>query len=131
MAKVVGGFGSSHSPLMSLLSGELWESQAQNDPRNNGLVMMPEGRRVPYDELLANADPAIATLVNREVFEERIDNLQVGLDELKRRFVETKPDVVVMIGDDQDEFFFDDNMPMINVYWGETIRMVPRRSVRT
>src|SRR5688572_14025489 len=126
MAKVVGGFGSSHSPLMSLLTGELWESQAQNDPRNNGLVMMPEGKRVDYDVLLANADSSIATMVNREVFEQRIDNLQEGLDELQRRFVETKPDVVVMIGDDQDEFFFDDNMPMINVYWGETIRLVPR-----
>jgi 3-O-methylgallate 3,4-dioxygenase len=111
---------------MSLLSGELWESQAQNDPRNRGLVKMPEGKRVDYDELLAGADPAIATMVNREVFEEHIDALQAGLDELKKRFVETKPDVVVMIGDDQDEFFFDDNMPMINVYWGETIRMVPR-----
>jgi len=126
MAKVVGGFASSHTPLMSLLTGELWESQAQNDPRNPALVMMPEGRRVDYDELLANADASIATLVNREVFEQRIDNIQEGLDELKRRFVDTKPDVVVMIGDDQDEFFFDDNMPMINVYWGETIRLVPR-----
>jgi hypothetical protein len=61
---------------MSLLSGELWESQAQNDPRNNGLVRMPEGKRVSYDELLSGADPAIATLINREVFEERIDALQ-------------------------------------------------------
>lgn len=126
MAKIVGGFASSHSPLMSLLSGELWESQAQNDVRNGELVKMPEGQRVTYDELLASADPAIATIVNREVFDQKIESLQSGLDELKRRFGETKPDVVVMIGDDQSEFFFDDNMPMINVYWGDTIRMVPR-----
>ena len=126
MAKVVGGFGSSHSPLMSLLSGELWEIHARNDPRNGELVKMPEGERVTYDELLAKADPAIATMVNREIFDQKISSLQDGLDELKRRFRETRPDVVVMIGDDQSEFFFDDNMPMINVYWGKSIRMVPR-----
>ena len=126
MAKVVGGFGSSHSPLMSLLDGELWEIHAQNDPRNGELVQMPAGKRVTYDELLAGADPAIATVVNREVFDQRIDSLQTGMDELQRRFVDAAPDVVVMIGDDQSEFFFDDNYPMINVYWGESIRMVPR-----
>jgi hypothetical protein len=31
-----------------------------------------------------------------------------------------------MFGDDQSEFFFDDNMPMINVYWGEEVQLVPR-----
>jgi hypothetical protein len=112
---------------MSLLSGELWEIHAQNDPRNRELVKMPEGKRVTYDELLATADPAIATVVNREVFDQRIDALQSGMDELQRRFVDAAPDVVVMVDDDQSEFFFDDNYPMINVYWGETIRMVPRQ----
>ena len=80
MAKVVGGFRSSHSPLMSLLSGELWEIHAQNDPRNGELVKMPEGKRVTYDELLTQADPAIATVVNREVFDQRIDALQSERD---------------------------------------------------
>jgi len=126
MAKVVGGFGSSHTPLMSLTTPELWESQAQNDPKNPELVKMPEGKRVTYDELLAGADPEIAKVVNREVFEQKIESIQEGLDDLNKRFAETKPDVVVMFGDDQAEFFFDDNMPMINVYWGETVQLVPR-----
>ncbi|HEX5139667.1 MAG TPA: hypothetical protein VFX19_01860, partial [Dehalococcoidia bacterium] len=111
---------------MSLLSGELWEIHAKNDPRNGELVAMPAGQRVTYDELLTRADPKIATSINREVFDQKIDSLQAGMDELNRRFGEIKPDVVVMVGDDQSEFFFDDNYPMINVYWGETIRMVPR-----
>jgi Catalytic LigB subunit of aromatic ring-opening dioxygenase len=126
MAKIIAGFGSSHSPLMSLTTGELWETHARNDPRNRELVQMPAGKRVTYDQLLAGADTAIATMINREVFDRRIDALQDGMDELQRRFVDTKPDVVVMFGDDQSEFFFDDNYPMINVYWGEKIRMVPR-----
>jgi 3-O-methylgallate 3,4-dioxygenase len=111
---------------MSLTTGELWETHAKNDPRNRELVQMPSGKRVTYDELLAGADPEIAKVVNREMFDQRIEALQDGLDELNKRFSETRPDVVVMFGDDQSEFFFDDNMPMINVYWGETIQMVPR-----
>jgi hypothetical protein len=111
---------------MSLKSGELWETHAQNDPRNRELVKMPEGKRVTWDELLASADPEIAKVVNREMFDQRIEALQDGLDDLNKRFGETKPDVVVMFGDDQSEFFFDDNYPMINVYWGETVQLVPR-----
>ena len=36
--------------------------------------------------------------------------------------------MVVMFGDDQGEFFFDDNYPSINLYWGDTIKMIPRTS---
>ena len=125
MAKVVGGFASSHSPLMSL-TGELWEMHAKNDLRNRELVKMPEGKRVTYDELLAGADPKIAKMINREVFDGRVDHIQKGLDELDTRFGQTDIDVMIMFGDDQSEFFFEDNMPSINLYWGDTIKMLPR-----
>ncbi len=72
------------------------------------------------------ADPEIAKVVNREVFDQRIEALQEGLDDLTSASPTRSPDVVVMFGDDQSEFFFDDNMPMINVYWGETVQLVPR-----
>jgi 3-O-methylgallate 3,4-dioxygenase len=125
MAKIVGGFGSSHSPLMSLPSN-LWSVHAQNDVRNGELVAMPAGKRVTYDELAAQADPAIATMVNLETFDQRVDSIQAGLDELKQRFSDTRPDVVVMFGDDQSEFFFHDNYPTINLYYGETVKLIPR-----
>jgi hypothetical protein len=111
---------------MSLKTAALWESQAEGDYRNPELVQVSSGKRVSYDELLAGADPEIAKVVNREVFEQRIEAIQEGLDDLNTRFAETSPDVVVMFGDDQAEFFFDDNMPMINVYWGDTVQLVPR-----
>jgi hypothetical protein len=125
MAKIVGGFASSHSPLMSL-TGPLWAVHAENDVRNRELVKMPEGKRVTYDELLTLADPEISKVVNIEKFDQRVENIQKGLDDLKGRFTDTDPDVVVMFGDDQSEFFFDDNMPSINVYWGKTIKLLPR-----
>jgi hypothetical protein len=109
------------------LPSHLWGVHAENDVRNGELVKMPEGKRVTYDELLASADPKIASFCNMETFDRRVEAIQEGLDELKKRFSETKPDVVVMIGDDQSEFFFDDNMPTINLYWGDSIKMIPRK----
>jgi hypothetical protein len=125
MARIVGGFSSGHTPLMSV-PGEMWGVYAQNDPRNRELVKMPEGRRVTYDELLAEADPAIAKQINEETFVRKFNNIQVGLNELNQRFGEINPDVVVMFGDDQSELFFDDNYPSINVYWGDTMKILPR-----
>jgi hypothetical protein len=125
MAKIVGGFGTSHTPLMSL-PGTLWTTYAQGDPRNGELITVPAGKRVSYDELLAQADPRIRDVVNEAKFIERANNIQAGLDEVQRRFVATDPDVVVMIGDDQSEWFFNDNYPTINVYWGDSVKLIPR-----
>ena len=125
MAKIVGGFGSGHTPLMSV-PGELWGVYAQRDPQNRELILPPSGKRVTYDELLAAADPSIARQINEETFIEKFANIQAGLDELNTRFSQVNPDVVVMFGDDQSELFFDDNYPSINVYWGDTMKMLPR-----
>lgn len=125
MARIVGGFSSSHTPLMSL-PGELWGEYARNDANIRDLVQPPDCRRVTYQELLASADPAIAKAINVETFKRRAEAIQKGLNELQRRFEETNPDVVVMFGDDQEEVFFYDNYPTINVYWGETYKMLPR-----
>ena len=108
MARIVGGFGSGHTPLMSV-PGEMWAVYAQNDPRNRELITVPEGKRVSYDDLLAQADPKIKDQVNTETFVRKFANIQKGLDELDTRFGQVNPDVVVMFGDDQHELFFDDN----------------------
>jgi 3-O-methylgallate 3,4-dioxygenase len=126
MAEIVAGFGSSHSPLMSL-TGQLWHEYASTaDPKNRELVMPPNGRRVKYDELLAEADPAIAKIANVETFNRRVENIQAGLNSLGKTFGDVNPDVVVMFGDDQHELMYYDNYPSISLYWGKTIKMIPR-----
>jgi 3-O-methylgallate 3,4-dioxygenase len=108
------------------MPGEDWGKRGEQDRRNRELIKMPEGRRVTYDELEKLADPEIAKQINVETFIMKEESIQRGLDELETRFVQTDADVVVMFGDDQSEFFFDDNMPSINVYWGEKIHVLPR-----
>src|SRR5438132_7632658 len=127
MAQIIGGFASSHTPLM-YMEGKDWGKRGEQDRRNRELVKMPEGKRVTFDELLALADPAIAKQINEETFIRKEESIQRGLDELEKRFSQSNPDVVVMFGDDQSEFFFDDNMPTINVYWGDSIHILPRGS---
>ena len=39
---------------------------------------------------------------------------------------QTRPDVLVVIGDDQRELFLDDGMPAMAVYWGKEIDCIPR-----
>lgn len=128
MTKVVGGFASSHSPLMSL-PGDLWRLRSEADKHNRELITVPEGKRVTYEQLLAQADPSIAKVVNVETFNRKEESIQKGLDELETRFGQTDVDVVVMFGDDQGEFFFEDNYPTINIYWGESIKVLPRPGV--
>jgi hypothetical protein len=116
---------------MSLTNPEHWFASGVSDRRNSELVRPPRCERVTYDELLAGADPKIASLINEETFSARIENIQAGQNELRERFRQTNPDIVVMFGSDQSEFFFDDNYPTISVYWGDIIKMkqrLPRNS---
>jgi 3-O-methylgallate 3,4-dioxygenase len=51
---------------------------------------------------------------------------QRALDELSFTLRSAKPDITVIISDDQDEWFYEGNMPALSVYWGETAPVIPR-----
>jgi hypothetical protein len=126
MARIVAGFASSHTPLMSL-PGQDWAKRAEDDKKNRELIRPTDGAHVNYDELLAAADPRIAAEhIHEDVFTEKFAHIQRSLDALKDSFCQVNPDVVVMFGDDQDEMFFDDNYPMISLYYGDTLTHYPR-----
>src|SRR5438270_5703877 len=129
MARIVAGFASSHTPLMSL-PGQDWAKRAEDDKRNRELVRPTDGKHVTYDELLASADPRIAEQIDEDIFCRKYQAIQMALNELQDTFAQVSPDVVVMFGDDQDEMFFDDNYPMISLYWGETLTHYPRLANR-
>src|SRR5436190_5552737 len=130
MAEIVAGFASSHTPLMSL-PGQDWAKRAEDDKRNRELVRPSDGKHVTYDELLESADPSIAANhIDEDVFCRKYAAIQMALNELQDTFTQVNPDVVVMFGDDQDELFFDDNYPMISMYWGDILTHYPRISTR-
>lgn len=130
MAEIVLGIGTSHTPVVSL-PPELWEAYAQGDTRNPELLAPPDGERLSYDELLARADPAIAARATPEQFHDQHARAQRAIATLEQTLAGAAPDTVVIISDDQDELLFDDNMPSLAVYWGESMRLMPRRYPET
>ena len=125
MAEIVLGLGTSHSPMLSLPS-ELWSEYAARDQRNPMLLSLEDGSTKTYEELLETADPAIAERLTPEVFQAQYEACQKAIVTLEEALAEADPDVVVIVGDDQEELFFDDNMPLFSIYWGDTMHLTPR-----
>ncbi|MEX2431660.1 MAG: hypothetical protein WD645_07060, partial [Dehalococcoidia bacterium] len=125
MAKIVLGIGSSHSPML-MQPPEMWPVHAEGDKRNRELCFPPTGEQMSYEEGLERADPSLAKLITQERFNQQHANLAQAIDGLRKTFAEVKPDIAVIVGDDQDEMLFEDNMPTFMVYWGDSFKFIPR-----
>ena len=79
------------------------------------------GNRVTYGELLAKAPPSLQDEICLEVLEAKHQRCNAAIDRIAAALKDADLDVLIVIGDDQHEQYFDDNMPSILVYWGETI----------
>ena len=71
-----------------------------------------------YEELLAEVDPGVAKELTPEVFQKRHAANQKGIAKVAEALERSAPDVLVVLGDDQQEAFHDDNMPAFCVYLG-------------
>ena len=126
MADIVLGIGTSHTPLLSL-QPELWLTYAEADKRNAELAYPPNGWVMPFEEgVQYAADTAREKFKGEEPFPAQAAAFQRALDTLASTLQETAPDITLIISDDQDEWFFEDNMPRFAVYWGESVPMRPR-----
>ena len=125
MAEIVLGIGTSHSPMLSLPS-ELWGEYAERDMGNPMLLSLEDGSTKTYQELLDAADPAITKRLTPEVFQAQYEACQKAINTLESALTEADPDAVIIVGDDQEELFFDDNMPLFSIYWGDTMHLTPR-----
>ena len=123
MADIVLAIGTSHSPLLNS-PAEDYPKHAAIDASGRKLVDK-NGKPCTYGELLAQADPSIKRQIEPEVLEERSARCTDNIARLAKDMAEADLDALIIIGDDQHEQFFDDNMPAILVYWGETIENNP------
>jgi hypothetical protein len=107
---------------------ELWATHGElNDMRNTELLSHKhDGSVVNYEQLLAESSGKFADQCTLEAHQEQYDRLQKGARTLAKIIDEVKPDVAVIVSDDQNELFFEDNMPMFSVFWGETFHLLPR-----
>lgn len=124
MAKLVLGLGTSHSPQLSI-PFEMWKDHGERDRLNPNLIDA-KGIKRNYEELLANASPSVKHEITTEKWEQRHRACQEGIAKVGETLAEVAPDVLIMVGDDQEELFHDDLMPALLVYWGEEILSLPR-----
>ena len=126
MAKIVLGIATSHSPMLAL-NADQWRRYAIGDLNHTGLVYPPAGISMTYDEGLAFVSDELRNRdISDEVFEAQVAQCQRGIAELAKTIEEVNPDVTVIISDDQDEWFYEDNMPTFSIFWGDSVPIIPR-----
>lgn len=114
MAKLVLGLATSHSPQLSVHVDQwsLLREKDEHDPR------------LDYQALLGRAKPDIAQEITADKMRQRYDACQKAIGILGNVLRQAEADVIVVLGDDQQEQFHDDNMPTFAVYHGKSFPVV-------
>ncbi|MGD0558108.1 MAG: hypothetical protein ABSA93_24395 [Streptosporangiaceae bacterium] len=133
MAEFIGAIGTSHAPPI-FLEPQYWVEHAGITDRNNPELISPRtGKVTRYEDLVtevAAADPERLANLSDEVFQQNYARMETATGRLRATISELAPDTVLVISDDQEEIFFDDNMPVFSVYWGPSWSLVPWKSPR-
>jgi hypothetical protein len=120
MAQIAIGVGTSHSPQLSIRAKD-WAhllKKDENDPR------------LDYTALVKKAKPGLDAELTPEKFEERDQACLKGVATLGEALRKAAVDVVVVLGDDQQEQFGDDNMPTFAIYNGKSVPVVRDSGLR-
>src|SRR5918995_751991 len=121
MAEIVLGIGSSHGPLLST-PPEQWDLRAKADRENKNHWF--RGKTYDYESLLQARAPGFADEIVVEKRRARFMQCRNALETLGRKFNEVAPEAVVILGNDQREFFNPGLTPAITVYRGRQISNV-------
>lgn len=119
MAELVCALGTSHTPQLSAPPA-IWPEYARRDERNPELLGT-DGAFHTYEELAALRPPVDDRELSLECRSAKHERAQVALERLGAQLAEAAPDVVVIVGDDQDELFRDGTVPTIAVYSGDGV----------
>jgi aromatic ring-opening dioxygenase catalytic subunit (LigB family) len=101
---------------------EQWDLRAKADKENKNHWF--RGKMYDYNALLQERAPGFADEIVVEKRRERFMQCRSALEALGRKFNEVAPDTVVIIGNDQREFFNAGLTPAITVYRGKAISNV-------
>ncbi len=124
MAELVLGMGTAHTVHLST-PPDKWHLRGETDKLVSMLYRVPDGKNVTYEELLAAAPPELAEKQTLEIYTEQHERNQKAIASLAQTLETTNPDVLIIVGNDQKVMFQEDNMPILSVFWGDTIHYEP------
>ena len=115
MAKIIYGFGSSHGPLLST-PPERWDLRAADDRKNSAHPF--RGRVYSFPELVEvrRSEKDFSQECELGVRQSRHERNQRAMDRLAEKLEDVAPDIIVLVGDDQHEWFYDDIQPAFTIY---------------
>lgn len=113
MAQIVSAMASSHA--FAFLQPEEWDATRQ---RNREMFQRRYG--------LLPGERAEVAAENQAVVESEYGRLQAGLRQLANDLRRNRPDVLIVVGDDQDENFHEQNLPQLALFVGDGFFAVDR-----
>jgi OH-DDVA oxygenase len=124
MAEIVLGLGTSHAPQLST-PPESWPRRGNWDKGLPKLVY--QGQAYTYPELLEARGAAFERELTADKAQVRYDTCQQAIGQLATTLEEAAPDVLVMLGDDQNEVFVveESTIPAFTVFTGPTVDNAP------
>src|SRR4051812_6891347 len=112
----------SHSSLVVLPDAEFWSAHASID-RKNPHLRDKLGRAVTFEELERAAGDGRVAEASVEHLAGQVETMRRALARLRDDVAALEPDVLVVFGDDQQEFHDETNLPALGVYYGEQLVM--------
>jgi len=124
MARITFGLGTSHGPMLSIPS-EYWGDRVAFDRENPQHFF--QGKTYTFNQLVElQKDQHLDRQITPEVCQDRHARCQKAIAELSDFFEAHRPDVAVVVGNDQMEIFKRDHVPAFAVFWGEYVEGHPR-----
>src|SRR5262249_11617202 len=123
MARLVAGFGTSHSTML-FSSCENWQAMFDHVDSRAPLYDL-DGKQRSFAEMQKSTPASASSRISAAAQAERHQQTMDAMDRLLSAITTTKLDVLVIVGDDQREIFGDECRPAIAVYHGDSIRNAP------
>lgn len=124
MARIAFGLGTSHGPMLSI-PWQYWGDRVSADRENPRHFF--KGKIYTFDQMVElQRSERLADQITPEVCAERHARCQSAIGELADFFEQHRPDVALVVGNDQMEVFTGDHVPAFAVFWGEYVEGHPR-----
>lgn len=118
MAQIIAGAAIPRGPTFTM-PPERWRELAERDKTHPWLTKL-DGSPTTYQALLTQADPSIVPQLTRVVWQRQFAAIQQAYGRVLETFHAATPDVALVMGDDEGEWFQGAATPRLAVFRGAT-----------